>query len=103
MAAINTRFACPPDIWTRVTDDAGATGNISVMLANEVPVSLQATADTTAPTDAVGPLELLSYGNGWSDATIQEKFNGVENAIHLWIKPRMNSTGATAYVGISHG
>jgi len=73
------------------------------MLANDVAVSLQATSGTTPPTDAVGPLELMARGNGWSEATIAEKFPGVASADTLWAKPRTkdNFRGG-AIVSISH-
>jgi len=102
--AQNTRISCPAGEWTQLTD-ADASADISVMLANWVPVSLQATTDATTPTDARGPLELLSKGDGWSEATILEKFPGVAAAVRLWAKPVEADIGLgaiDAVVGISH-
>jgi len=104
--AKNARVACPVGTWTKLNAADVAT-DISLMLANNVPVSLQATATGGAtPTDTVGPLELLSYGDGWSEATILEKFPGVAAAVNLYAKPRENQDeglGARdAVVSISH-
>ena len=101
--AQNTRISCPAGVWTQLTD-ADVAADISVMLASNVGVSLQATSNATAPTDNIGPLELLSKGDGWSEATILEKFPGVALADRLWAKPNgstfMNS--ADAVVAVSH-
>jgi len=76
------------------------------MLANNQPVMLQATADATPPTaDTLGPLELLAYGDGWSEATIEEKFPGVAGADRLWARTSNADIGLgskDAIVGISH-
>lgn len=106
MAAKNARVACPVGVWTKLNDSDTAT-DISLMLANNVGVSLQATITAAAtPTDATGPLELLSYGDGWSEATIAEKFPGVANAVGIYAKPRENQSGGhgsqDAVVSISH-
>lgn len=104
--AQNTRISVPAGTaWTRLTN-ADASGDISVMLANQSPVMLQATVTSTPPTvGTLGPLELLSYGDGWSEATIEEKFPGVSGALNLWAR-RSDANialGATdAIVGISH-
>jgi len=105
--AKNARVACPVGVWTKLNAADVAT-DISLMLANNVPVSLQATATGGAtPTDNVGPLELLSYGDGWSEATILEKFPGVAVAVNIYAKPRdSQSAGMSAQdavVSISHG
>lgn len=102
--AKNTRVSCPAGVWTAVTDDDVAAA-ISIELLNDVPISLQATATGAAtPIDDAGPLELLSYGDGWSEATIVAKFPGVASAVRLWAKPRGDSGASvtTAIVGISH-
>lgn len=105
--AQNTRKLVPAGTaWVKLTDALVIT-NISVMLASNTPVMLQATNGGTPPTvGTLGPLALLSFGDGWSQATIAEKFPGVTNADHLWAR-RMNADiglGATdAIVGISHG
>ena len=105
--AKNARVTCPQGVWTKLNAADVAT-DISIMLANRVQVSLQVTAtggDT--PTDVVGPLELLSYGDGWSEATIVEKFPGVANAVNIYAKPRNNQDAGLgardAVVSISHG
>lgn len=97
--AQNTRVSCPAGVWTKLTNALVET-DLSLMLASVATVSLQATAGTTAPTIDAGPLELLSYGDGWSEATIFAKFPGVAAADTLWAKPR---SGRPALVGISHG
>jgi len=100
--ARNARVSCPLDAWTKLTNGLVST-NLSVMLANDVAVSLQATSGTTAPTDDVGPLELMARGNGWSEATILEKFPGVATADTLWAKPRTKDDfRGPAIVSISH-
>ena len=104
--AKNARVACPVGVWTKL-NAADVSTDISIMLANDVPVSLQVTATGgAAPTDVVGPLELLSYGDGWSEATIEEKFPGVASAVNIYAKPRENQTAGLgafdAVVSISH-
>jgi len=102
--ARNARITCPAGVWTRLTA-ADAAADISIMLANWVPVSLQATADATTPTDARGPLELMGKGDGWSEATIVEKFPGVAAAVNIWAKPIEADIGlgaVDAVIGISH-
>lgn len=100
--AQNTRKACPAGVWTQLTN-ADVSTDVTVMLASDVPVSLQATTDATAPTDDIGPLELLQYGDGWSEATIAEKFPGVA-AVRLWAKPKAENPVAArdSVVSISH-
>ncbi len=91
--------------WVRLTD-ADADGDISIMLASMSPVMLQATAGSTPPTaGTLGPLALLSYGDGWSEATILEKFPGVALADNLWarrLEPNIGLGSGNAIVGISH-
>lgn len=96
--AQNARVVVVKATWKKLTN-ALVTGDISVMLAAVASVSLQATAGTTPPTDAAGPLELLTIGDGWSGATIESKFPGVAAADTLWAKPRSNED---SIVGISH-
>jgi len=105
--AKNARVACPVGVWTKLNAADVAT-DISLMLANDVAVSLQVTATGGAvPTDNVGPLELLRYGDGWSESTIVEKFPGVAAAVNIYAKPRENQSAgagaADAVVSISHG
>lgn len=97
--AQNTRLPCLTGVWTKLTSSL-VTTDISVMLASATAVSLQATSGTTPPTDNAGPLELLSYGDGWSGATIAAKFPGVSSADTLWAKPRSSKN---SIIGISHG
>jgi hypothetical protein len=68
--------------WTQLTDGDIAT-DISLALLNDAKVFLQATTDGTAPTTADG-LPLLRFGDGWSEATIAEKFPGVASATRVW-------------------
>lgn len=96
--ANNTRVACPAGAWTQITN-GDAAADISIMLASVQPVSLQATVGAVTPTDDSGPLELLSYGDGWSEATIAEKFPGVAGALRVWAKPRGY---LASLVGVSH-
>lgn len=104
--AKNARVACPTGVWTKLNAADVAT-DISIMLANEVPVTLQVTATGGAvPTDTVGPLELLRYGDGWSESTIEEKFPGVASAVNIYAKPREDFSRGRgshdAVVSISH-
>ena len=103
--ARNARVLCPVGEWTKVTAGDVAT-DISIMLANWNQCSLQATVDDTTPTDVKGPLELLSKGDGWSEATIAEKFPGVAGALNIWAKPNEADIGLGSLdtvIGISHG
>lgn len=104
----NTRINVPAGNsgqWTQLTDSS-TVGEISVMLASNTPVMLQATDGQTAPTaGTLGPLALLSYGDGWSQATIVAKFPGVPAADALWARRLDADIGlgaADAIVGISH-
>lgn len=97
--AQNTRVQCPKGVWTKLTN-ALVTGDVSVMLASSAGVSLQATAGAgTAPTINAGPLELLTYGDGWSGGSIESKFPGVAAADTLWARPRSRRDST---IGISH-
>jgi len=97
--AQNTRKVCAAGAWTQLTD-ADAAADVTVMLASDVPVSIQATTGATAPTDDIGPFYLLQIGDGWSEATIVEKFPGVAGALRLWAKPL--GSERSAIVSISH-
>lgn len=97
--ARNEDVALPAGAWTQLTN-ADCTGDISVMLSTGYPVSLQATVGAVTPTDETGPLHLLSEGDGWSEATIVEKFPGVAGANRLYAKPMGSRDSA---VGVSHG
>lgn len=104
--AQNTRILIPGGgTWVRLTN-AAVTGDISIMLANSAPVMLQATSGSTPPTaDSLGPLELLSYGDGWSEATIAEKFPGISSADNIWARrsdANIALGGINAIIGISH-
>ncbi len=106
MAARNARVNVPAGgAWVALTDSIVAT-DISIMLANARPIMIQATSGTTPPTSGtLGPLELLNYGDGWSEATILEKFPGVDAADYLWARVSDADTGLggkDAIVGISH-
>ncbi len=103
--AQNTRITVAAgDDWVQLTD-ASTTGDISIMLAAPYPVMLQATATDTAPTSGtLGPLALLQFGDGWSEATILEKFPGVATAAFLWARRlHADSNAPDAIIGISHG
>ena len=97
--AQNTRISCPTAAWTQLTD-ADTAGDISVALIKG-PVLLQATADATPPTGVTG-FPLTAIGDGWSEATIVEKFPGVAGAVRLWAYPD-RSDSAGAIVQVSHG
>lgn len=104
--AQNTRITVAAGgTWVQLTNGDVA-ADMSVMLANSQPVMLQATANDTPPTaGTLGPLELLSHGDGWSEATIAEKFPGVASAVRLWARTMDANIGRgseNAYVGISH-
>jgi hypothetical protein len=106
MAARNARVSVAAGgTWVALTSVVVAT-DISIMLANNRPIMLQATSGTTPPTaSTLGPLELLSYGDGWSEATIAEKFPGVTAADYLWARVSDANLGLgaeDAIVGISH-
>jgi len=76
------------------------------MLSNDVEFWLAATATSTPPTDDFGPFHLLSRGDGWSEATILQKFPGIAAAARLWAKPIAPAAGMSvpdAILGISHG
>lgn len=93
----NTRVSCTKGSWTKVVDNA--TGDVSIALSTDrTPVWLQATAADSAPSDDQGPLMLLQFGDGWSEATIEEKFPGVSSAAYLWAKPWVDD----AIIGVSH-
>ena len=104
--AQNTRITCAAGDWTQITD-ADVAADISVMLANDVSIYLQATATSTPPgASTIGPVELLDKGDGWSEATIAEKFPGVSGALRLWAKPKDSAASvshSSAIVGVSHG
>ncbi len=105
--AQNTRITVAAgDTWVRLTA-TDTDGDLSIMLASTTPVMLQATAGSTPPTaGTLGPLALLSYGDGWSEATILEKFPGVAAADNLWARRLDANIGlgaSDAIIGISHG
>lgn len=105
--AQNTRISVPAGTaWTQLTD-AITTGEISIMLSSQTPVMLQATSGDTPPTvGSDGPVALLSYGDGWSEATIVAKFPGVASADFLWARRLDADIGIAAgdaIIGISHG
>ena len=89
---------CPAGVWTQLTD-ADAAGEISIAVIQRG-VFVLATANATPPTADEG-FPLPYFANGWSQATIQEKFAGVTAAVRLWAKPIDSSRGA-ARVRISH-
>ena len=82
MAARDAKVAIPRNTWTQVTNGA-VTTDVSVALLNNATVFIQGTASASAPSTEDG-LPLLSYGDGWSEATIAEKFPGVSGAQHLY-------------------
>lgn len=82
--------------WTRI-NTAAIAGDLSIALLNPVPIWLTATTDTTTPTNEIGPLTLNYPGNGWSEATISEKFPGTgtgSNAAYLWGKVTAGNVAA---------
>lgn len=96
--AQDTVVSCPSGVWTELTDTDTA-GDISVAVVSGVGVLVRATTGATEPTGTDG-FPLPSYGDGWSEATIGEKFTGVANADRLWARPI--NDGTTAQVRISH-
>lgn len=102
MGTINTTKSCPPGEWTQINTAAlVTTGEITVSLVSGPAVWLQATTDTTTPTNEFGPLALYYPGNGWSESTLAAKFKGVgdgTNAAYLWAKP---VGGDASLVGMS--
>lgn len=105
MAQNTRKIVAAGTAWVRLTD-ADTTGDISIMLASDTPVMLQATPDDTPPgAGTLGPLALLSYGDGWSQATIEAKFPGISGADNLWARRLDANIGLgskDAIIGISH-
>ena len=95
----NAFITCPSGIWTKL-NNADLAGDLSIALIDGA-VVLQASAAATLPdADANEGLPLLSHGDGWSEATILEKFPGVTGADNLFAKP-LHGTSARVY--ITHG
>lgn len=88
---------CPARVWTELTD-ADTTGDVSLSLLSDALAYLQATPDGNPPTTQIG-LPLATYGDGWSEATIAEKFPGVAGAVRLWAFPPNKAVA----IYISHG
>ena len=101
MAARNAVVTLPVGVWTQITNGA-ATGDISLELLSGGPIAIQATSAESAP--STNPEEAFSLeirGDGWSEATIVEKFPGVAGADHLWGRP-INPSNGSAKVHVSH-
>lgn len=77
----DARVSVPRETWTKLIDNA--TGDVSIALLTTATVYIQATAADSAPSDEDG-MPLFSAGDGWSEATILEKFPGVATAAYLW-------------------
>lgn len=96
--AQNAMITCPFGEWTELTN-AAATGDVSLSLIDGA-AALMATAGASEPAGTDG-LPVLSHGDGWSEATIAEKFPGVASADRLWARPLHNEVVTRIY--ISHG
>jgi hypothetical protein len=94
--AQDAKISVPRATWTELTDTDTA-GDITLALLNDATVYLQATTGATAPTTNDG-MPLMSFGDGWSEATIVEKFPGVASADRLWAY----SPNADVQIYISH-
>lgn len=99
MAARDATVSCPAGVWTQITNGA-ATGDVAVMKRAGGTLLIAATATASAPT-GTDAFALISYGDGWSEATIAEKFPGVTGAQHLWGRPEDDNAGPVT-VRISH-
>jgi len=95
--AQDTKKSVTLGTWTQLTN-ADTSGDVSVALLSDHMVWLQATTNTTPPTTEDG-LPLMRYGDGWSEATIAEKFPGVSGALRLWAF----CPNANVQLYISHG
>lgn len=82
MAARDAKVSVARNTWTKLTDGA-VTTDVTVALLSTATVFLQATSADSAPSTEDGA-PLLSYGDGWSEATLAEKFPGVSGAQYLW-------------------
>jgi hypothetical protein len=98
MAARDARVAIPADTWTQITNDATTT-DVTVALMEGGPVWIRATTSASAPTGGASGLALDSRLDGWSEATIAEKFPGLTDPDHLYAY----SEGRESAVWISHG
>jgi hypothetical protein len=96
--AQNQPILCPQAEWTKLTN-ALVTSDISIALIDGS-AEIMATSGVTPPTVTEG-MPLLSKGDGWSEATIFEKFPGVPAADTLWARPI--HTPSSARIFISHG
>lgn len=104
--ARHAQVTCAFDAWTELTNAEDATGDISIeLLTDNTPIWLEATATGTAPAGAEGTFSLIRFGDGWSEATIAEKFPGVSGAVRLWARPysRPKTSGVTVKVAVSYG
>lgn len=97
--ARNANVTCPTGQWTQLTD-TDVTGDVTVALISGGPVLLNVTTGATEPSSAEGA-PLIFYGDGWSEATIAEKFPGVASGDRLWARPD-RSDSASAVVFISY-
>jgi len=98
--AQDTVITCTAGAWTQLTD-ADVAADISLSVTSMRGVLLRATTDATTPTATDG-FPLPGYGDGWSEATIVEKFPGVAGAVRLWAYPIGTGT-KSALVRVSHG
>lgn len=96
--ARNELVNCPAGSWTQLTN-AAVTGDVSMALIDGT-AEILATAGATPPADDARGLPVLSHGDGFSEATIAEKFPGVASADRLWAKP-LTSDACNIY--ITHG
>ena len=91
----NTTITYPANIWTQVTN-ADITA-IRVQNQSVFTVKLQATSDSTAPSNLNGVIELAGGETLAADLTIAQLFPGVTSAVRLWVYPTF-----PAVLSISH-
>ena len=98
--AQNTFVTLPKGVWTAITN-ADVAADISIALIDgRCAIQATATGGSAPAASSDDGLPLLSHGDGWSEATIAEKFPGVATAVLLFGKPLDNED---ARVYVSHG
>lgn len=103
MAARDDVITVPRATWTKLSNGSVLT-DITVILLADTLVFLKATTADTAPTGTTGA-PLTAYANGWSEATLAEKFTGVDlsSAAYLWAYvPNGEAPNAPVDFYISH-
>jgi hypothetical protein len=98
MAAKSAWVTCAKGTFVQLTDNAGATGDVSVVLVGGHMAWLIPATSTTPPTTIDDGLPVYTHGDGWSEATIPEKFPDDATNTHLFA---FSPQGAT--IAIHHG